>query len=207
MTDPTTVSHPTTSPSPVNATRGTRHMPPSPALVVATVRRTLLAAITAVLLVAVAVPGIAQGAQTRLETSTFDGSDSDAGAFSSLGRVAVHQATGTFYAIDAGASVVDKFDASGTAQDFSALGTSSLDGTAVTAPDGPTTFNLGAESDLAVDNSGTASDGNLIVLTEGQQTAWVFDAAGNYLHRITGFGDPCGTAVDSEGHVWISDWG
>ncbi|HYI99616.1 MAG TPA: NHL repeat-containing protein [Thermoleophilaceae bacterium] len=174
--------------------------------VVARGGRLVLAALAALLLVAVVLPGVALGITTRDQVSSFNGSDSDAGAIADLGRVAVHQGSGSVYAIDAARGVVDRFDASGAAQDFSALGTSSLDGSAVPPPDGPTSLSLAAEGDLAVDNSGTASDGNLIVVAELQQTVWVFDSTGAYLHRITGFGDPCGVAVDSEGHVWVSDY-
>jgi len=166
----------------------------------------VLALVAAALSVAVAVPAVALGDTTREQVATFDGSDSDAGAFTNLGSVAIHQDSGTVYAIDVGASVVDKFDLSGVAQDFSALGSSSLDGSAVTAPDGPVSFELAALSGVAVDNSGTASDGNLFVLSELQQTVWVFDSTGTYLHRITGFGDPCGVAVDSGGDVWVADY-
>lgn len=149
----------------------------------------------------------ALAAQVRTQISTFDGSGSDAGAFGTLARVAIHQATGTVYAIDASSSVVDKFDASGAAQDFSALSTSSLDGSHVTGPDGPVTFGLAADSDLAVDNSGTATDGRLYVLEESGATAFAFNADGTYIRKITLPGaDTCGIAVDSGGHVWISDY-
>jgi NHL repeat len=151
-------------------------------------------------------------APSRTQTSSFDGSDTSAGAFAALGRIAVHQSSGTIYAIDNRGSggVVDKFDASGAAQSFSALGSSSLDGAAVSAPDGPVTFDLGEESDIAVDNSATASNGRLYVLTEygpTAATAFAFDSAGNYLHKISPPGaDTCGIAVDSGGDVWIADY-
>jgi hypothetical protein len=169
----------------------------------------------ALALAVVAVPLLAVpafGAGGVAEVSSFDGSDSDAGAFESLGRVAVHEGPGTVYAIDnrGSGSVVDKFDLTGAATDFSALSSSSLDGNAVTAPDGPVTLSLGDDSDIAVDSSGTASDGRVYVLQEygaNSATAFVFDADGSYLHKIAVPGaDTCGIAVDPGGDVWIADY-
>lgn len=173
--------------------------------------RTAVAIALALLLTAITA-GPALGAEVHLEKGGFDGIDTDAGAFAAIGRVAVHQASGAVYAIDnrGTGGVVDKFDAEGAAQDFSALSSSSLDGGDVTAPDGPVTFDLGSESDLAVDNSGMASDGRLYVLEEygsTPHTAFAFDTAGNYLHKIDVAGaDTCGIAVDSDGNVWIADF-
>jgi hypothetical protein len=152
-------------------------------------------------------------AADRTQTSTFDGSDTSAGPFQGLERLAIHQQSATIYAIDVrgGNDVIDKFDASGAAQDFSALSSSSLDGSAVPAPDGPVSFDLSADSDLAVDNSGTASDGRIYVLSEygtTTQTVFAFDPAGNYLYKISvgAATDPCGVATDSSGHLWVSDY-
>ncbi|MGH2974084.1 MAG: hypothetical protein ACRDLL_04350 [Solirubrobacterales bacterium] len=148
----------------------------------------------------------------RDQTSTFDGSDTDAGAFEDLRRIAVGQSSGSIYAIDnrnTGA-VIDKFDSSGVAQDFSALGSSSLSGEDVTAPDGPVSFSLGGDSDIAVDNSGTATDGRIYVDEEqgaNPNTVFAFAPDGTYLHKIAlGGGDACGVAVDSGGNVWVANY-
>lgn len=147
--------------------------------------------------------------QTRLQTAAFDGAGSDAGVFSDLRRLASHQSTETIYAIDSTTGSISKFNASGAAQDFSALSSSSLDGGDVGAPDGPVSFSLFGDADLAVDNSSTATNGRLYVLnpTGDAPGTYAFDSAGNYLFKI----DPgpssevCGVAVDSAGHVWVAD--
>ena len=147
--------------------------------------------------------------QTRLQTAAFDGADSDAGVFSDLRRLASHQSTETIYAIDSTTGSISKFNASGAAQDFSALSSSSLDGNDVSAPDGPVSFGLSGNADLAVDNSSTATNGRLYVLnpTGDAPGTYAFDSAGNYLFKI----DPgpssevCGVAVDSTGHAWVAD--
>ena len=68
------------------------------------------------------------------------------------------------------------------------------------------------DPDLAVDNSATASEGNLYVLPEfGPLSA--YDSSGTLLYQLDGsttpigsFGDVCGTAVDSSGNVYVADY-
>src|SRR5262249_51833259 len=93
-----------------------------------------------------------------------------------------------------GHGVVDTFDASGSY--VSQVGS----------------FSFGGDPDLAVDNSGTASEGNLYVLPEfGPLSA--YDSSGTLLYQLDGsntpigdFGDVCGTAVDSGGNVYVADF-
>ena len=86
----------------------------------------------------------AMGGQTHPFQSAFTGSGTPDGSLSTADKVAVRQSTGNVYVIDKGHGVVDTFDGSGTY--VSQVGT----------------FGFGADPDLAVDNSGTASEGNLI---------------------------------------------
>ncbi len=176
-----------------------------PRISVAAARRALAGLVIAFAAMTL-LPSVASAELRRNEISSFNGADASTGAFSNLGQVAVDQDTGTLYAIDAGAGTVDRFDASGAAENYPALGSSSLSGNAVSPPDGPTYFGFSGLGDVAVDNSGSASDGNLVVLGEGSATAWIFDRSGNYLTQITGFGDACGAAVDPAGHIWIADY-
>src|SRR5262249_58745340 len=113
-----------------------------------------------------------------------------AGARPPAAMVGGRQSSGDVYVIDKGNGVVDTFDASGNY--VSQVGS----------------FGFGGDPDLAVDNSGTASEGTLYVLPEfGPLSA--YDPSGTLLFQLDGstvpggqFGDVCGTAVDSggEGH-------
>src|SRR5262249_51774874 len=132
----------------------------------------------------------AMGGQTHPFQAEFNGSDAPEGALNTADKVAVRQSNGDVYVIDKGHGVVDTFDASGTY--VSQVGS----------------FGFGGDPDLAVDNSGTASEGNLYVLPEfGPLSA--YNPSGTLLFQLDGstvpggqFGDVCGTAVDSggEGH-------
>ena len=136
----------------------------------------------------------AMGGQTHPFQSAFTGSDTPAGSLSTADKVAVRQSTGDVYVIDKGHGVVDTFDGSGSY--VSQVGS----------------FGFGGDPDLAVDNSATASEGNLYVLPErGPLSA--YDASGTLLYQLDGsttpigsFGDVCGTAADSNGNVYVADY-
>src|SRR4051794_24759199 len=90
----------------------------------------------------------ANAAETQVFQSSFDGTGSSHGRFSTgnLGEIAVDQQSGAVYVADPGKEVVDKFDASGQPTPFSALGT-----TAISQP---------KVSSVSVDNSPTATQGS-----------------------------------------------
>src|SRR5262245_1115165 len=91
----------------------------------------------------------AMGGQTHPFQSEFTGADTPAGSFSTAATLAIRQSSGDVYVIDRGHGVVDVFDATGAYL-------SQLTG-----------FSFGSsDPDLAVDNSGTASEGNIYVLPE-----------------------------------------
>jgi hypothetical protein len=156
------------------------------------------------LLAFVCAPAGAATITTHSFLSSFDGSDSTTGAFGGAGRVAVSDATGNIYAIDTAQNVVAKFDASGAAEAFTSLelpvGSTVINGANTT--DG--SLGLGGEADIAVDNSGTASDGNIYVDSESSNTVYGFDSSGTFLFQVGGFGDAGGIAVDSGGKIWVA---
>lgn len=159
------------------------------------------------LLLWIAMPAHAVIVTSHPFVTSFNGSDSTAGAFGPAARVAVSDATGSIYVIDPNNNVVDKFDASGVAQPFTSAqlppGTTSLTGSNTPDLSFPS---LSAEADVAVDNSGTASDGNIYVDSELSNTVYAFDATGSYLYKLTGFSDACGIAVAPSGNVWVADF-
>src|SRR5215471_16812153 len=136
-------------------------------------------------------PG-AMGAFTHPFLSEFTGSDTPAGSLSTADKVALRQSNGNVYVIDKGHGVVVTFNASGSY--VSQVGS----------------FSFGGDPDLAVDNSGTASEGNLYVLPEfGPLSA--YDSSGTLLYQLSAtpnnnFGDVCGTAVDSSGTLYVADF-
>jgi sugar lactone lactonase YvrE len=134
----------------------------------------------------------ALGATTHPFQSEFTGTDTPAGSLSTADKVGVRQSNGDVYVIDKGNGVVDTFNASGNY--VSQVGS----------------FSFGGDPDIAVDNSGTASEGNLYVLPEfGPLSA--YDSSGTLLYQLSAtpnnnFGDVCGTAVDSSGTLYVADF-
>ena len=133
--------------------------------------------------------------QTHPFQSEFTGSATPAGSFSTADRVAIRQSTGNVTVIDKGHGVVDTFDASGSY--LSQLGP----------------FSFSTEPDIAIDNSATASEGNLYVMPEFQPLS-AYDSSGTLLYQLDGsttpdgpFGDACGLAVDSSGILYVGDYG
>ncbi len=139
------------------------------------------------------------------------------GSFQNPQSVAVDQANGDVYVLDAGAATVSRFDADGTPVPFSATApyiagnvlSGSADGSFLIAGGG-------SEAQIAVAPPGAAGGtaGNLYV-TEidglGGGSVSVFAAGGEYLGRIDGTGNPnptaggqpCGVAVGPDGALYI----
>jgi sugar lactone lactonase YvrE len=142
------------------------------------------------------------------------------GGFGGLSGLAVDQGNGDLYAIDTsgagapieGTGAVHRFDNAGARID-------TIDGSAT--PSG--SLSLFDPADVAVDSSGTASDGNFYVTDPGNNLVDAFDASGA---PIASFGDseppdgqlrglktptgsfstPCGLAVEPEtGNLFVAD--
>jgi hypothetical protein len=181
------------------------------------------AACLALLLIIAAPSSAATVSNQRPLLFGFDGSGSTAGEFvlghpfpsfpetsAGIGAAAVDDSDGAVYVVDNGAQAIDRFDSEGTPSNFTlgpAAGTSSLFGPSVGAP-----FNTGHEfffdlsSDLAVDNSGGAGEGEQgrLYVSGGGGPVYAFDPNGELLPwSIPSTVHPCGIAVDREGHVWI----
>jgi hypothetical protein len=151
--------------------------------------------------------------------------------FEGADGLAVEQATGDLLVIDSSALTVSRYHPDGTPDPFPALGTNAIDakgsGKCATVPaDCDQTPQNGflfdaagpGEQQVAVDSSGTATDGNIYV-TQGNQAAGnlvdVFAASGKYLGQLTAAGttkfgsigvpfSPCGVAVDGSGNVYLA---
>lgn len=175
---------------------------------------------------ALSVPAFA--GDTHLFEGSFDGSATPAGSFNFPGRMAIDESADVLYVIDAFNGAVVKLDISGspespTPADFSALGSPALDGAgageADETPQG--SLNLSPDADIAVDNSGGATDGNVYVASESG-FLYAFGATGAFLYALDGsdpdgsdplegtptssLDSPCGVAVGSDGSIYVSGY-
>ena len=135
-------------------------------------------------------------------------------SFTTARGIAVDQSTGDVLVMDAGGSPsIKRFNPDGTAANFSALGTNVIDGQggADLTPQNGLGFAGASESQIAVDNSGTATDGNIYVTQGSPNLINIFASTGAYLGQLTEssagpFSEACGVAVDPAGAVYVGDY-
>jgi hypothetical protein len=155
-----------------------------------------LACLSVLALVGLFTAPSAMAAFTHPFVSEFTGADTPQGSLGNEAeKLGIRQSTGDVYVIASSLGFVDIFDATGNYLSQVTVG------------------GFGADPDVAVDNSATASEGHFYALPEfGPLSA--FDASGTLLYQLDGsttplgdFGDVCGAAVDSSGNVYVSDFG
>jgi hypothetical protein len=116
------------------------------------------------------------------------------------GRIAIDEETGSVYVIDPEHGVISKFDADGNPSAFSALG-AGINSIPIE--------NLYGEADIAVDNSGGPTQGQIYAFGDGQP-GHAFAPSGTELggnFPLTPTGEGCGAAVDPEGNFWWGTYG
>jgi WD40-like Beta Propeller Repeat len=125
--------------------------------------------------------------------------------------LAVDEATGDLFVIDAMAGSVSRFEPSGVPDPFSALGTNVIDGSET--PQGGLSFGSANEVQVAVAPPGAVAGtaGNIYVTQAGVKLIDVFAPSGQYLGQLTkaggaNFGEPCGVTVDEAGSVYVGDY-
>jgi hypothetical protein len=164
--------------------------------------------------------------QTHIFEEVFGSAEQP--TFSRPASVTVDQSTGDVLVIEGGANQISRYHADGTPSNFSALSTNVIDGVGPGADQTPEN-GLGFSEEpnygqVAIDNSGTATDGNVYVTQNGEGSSVhlidVFDSSGEYLGQITGTEDidfgsgpllegilsPCGVAADAAGNVYVGGW-
>jgi hypothetical protein len=134
--------------------------------------------------------------------------------------VAVDQSTGDVYVVHGENDLVvenelvERFNSNGEPANFSALGTNVLDGASGPdlTPQGSFSFDVFGANQVAVDNSGGATNGDVYVTDSLNNVVDVFNSAGVYLGQLDGSGAPqlgelCGVAVGPSGSVYVGDYG
>jgi hypothetical protein len=165
--------------------------------------KTAIFAFAIAALLALAATPASASLQRNHESSfgTFTGEDPQA--------LTVDQSNGDVYAIDTSDDKVLRFNSAGLPHDFTAgpdAGTNALSG--FSFENFPTIY------EVAVDNSGGPSDGNVYVTERGTHQVKVFASSGEPLGALHGTGTPnsafaeiCGVAVDqANGNVYLADF-
>ena len=175
---------------------------------------TLALAISALALLALAPSALATPGRALNSSASF--------ASTTPGALAVDQSSGDVYVVDPAHQQIRRYDASGASAPFSSLsGSNVLDGSggADATPDGSFDFDL--SSQVTVDNSGTATNGDIYVADSGgsfgggHNVIDIFSSAGDYLGQINGAGTsegnwatggtyPCGVAVGADGSLYVA---
>jgi hypothetical protein len=155
-------------------------------------------------------PASALAAKTHVFKEAFGSAEQP--SFTNPEGLAVDQSSGDLLVIDPGAGTVSRFNPDGTPAEFSALGTNKIEGLS---------FGFGGpgEVQVAVDNSGGATDGDIYVPQVGAKAVDVFGEDGSPLGQLTeynegpaaeglphAFNEPCGVAVDPSGNVYVGDF-
>jgi hypothetical protein len=134
-------------------------------------------------------------------------------SFGNDAGLAVDQSTGNLLVIDSSNGTVSRYNPDGTPANFSALASNVIDGQggADLTPENGLSFSSASESQIAVDNSGGATDGNIYVTQGFPNVINVFSQTGAYLGQLTAAGatsftEACGVAVDPSGAVYVGDY-
>jgi hypothetical protein len=122
-------------------------------------------------------------------------------SFTDPEALAVEQFSGDLLVVDAGAGTVSRFKPNGEAAPFTALGTNVIDGkdgpgaqpcadepsSCDTTPQSGLSFGAATEVQVAVDESGGVTDGDIYVTQSIEKVVDVFASSGEYLGQLTSY--------------------
>jgi len=174
-------------------------------------RLALPVAALAALLAALVLVSSAAATKTHIFKEVFGSSAQP--TFSSPRGMAIDQGSGDVYVIDAGTPPsVKRYSSDGTAHSFSALASNAIDGKegADATPQAGLSFGAANRVQIAIDESGTATDGDIYVAQQSAKVLDVFDQTGTYKGQLTEsseglLGEICGVAVDAAGAIYLGD--
>ncbi len=188
-------------------------------------RGTWIAALCASLLTLTLTTTPAQAQQAHLFKETFGSAQQP--SFKGVVAIAIDQSSGDVLVLDSAEGKLSRFKPNGEADPFPALGTNVIDaklgpGSKPCAEE-PSSCDAAPgefggisggnnEAQIAIDESGTATDGNIYVIEAETDVVDVFAADGHFLGQLTkfgtkNFGDTSGIAVDGAGNFYVSDFG
>lgn len=126
-------------------------------------------------------------------------------SFDEAQGLAFDQQSGDLLVIDRPAGTLSRFHADGTPDEFEALGSNVISGF------GFSTFADPGEVQVAVDESGGATKGNIYVTEPETKVVSIFSSRGELLGQLTqssegSLNEPCGVAVDPSGDVYVGDF-
>ena len=134
-------------------------------------------------------------------------------SFSSVRGIAIDQSSGNVLVMEGASGTIKRYAPDGTPANFAALGSNEIDGTGPgdETPQNGLAFAGSAESQIAIDNSGGATSGNIYVTQSSPNLINIFSASGAYLGQLTAagatpFAEACGVAVDPTGAVYVGDY-
>jgi hypothetical protein len=144
----------------------------------------------------------------RFLKETFGGAAQP--SFANAQGLAIDDSDGDVLVMDQAAGSISRFKPNGEPAAFESLGTNVIS----EAGGHSLAFGFETEAQIAVDNSGTATDGNIYVTDWSDPAAHVidiFDRAGKYLGDLseaggTPFNKACGVTVDPTGAVYVGDF-
>jgi hypothetical protein len=138
--------------------------------------------------------------------------------FGNPAGLTVDQASGDLLVIDMQNQTVSRWAPDGTAANFGALSGNVIDGhvgEADATPEGEILSNAGSPSEVqvAVDNSGTVTDGDIYITNSAQGVVNIFSSEGAYLGEISASAgglltseESCGVAVAPSGELFIGEY-